>query len=184
MNDHYKLELNTNGDESYIEFKPLLIGKNVDYSLYISFDTKFDLLSLSNLKSLKKDENNLYIYNTNIKTDNNLIKYKLNSDISKKLKNKQWILNVLAEEKNIYNISISYDILKNYEESGSSVGIIILWILIILLICGAAYAAYYFFYKKKYAKDSELMKDINDVHLSMEDQSERGLMANEEGIIK
>ena len=185
LNDNYKLELNTNSDESYIQFKPLLIGKNVDYSFYISFDTQLDLLSLSSIKTLKKDEKTIYIYNANINTENDLIKFKLNSDISKQLKKKQWILNVLAEEKNIYNISISYDVLKSGEDiGGSSVGSTILLIFIILLlVCGVAYIAYSFFYKKKYSKDTELMKGINDVNLSMEDQSEKG-MTNEEVIIK
>ena len=179
INDNYKLELNT--ESSYIQFKPLFIGKIVDYSLYISFDTKQDLISISNLKSLKKDEKTIYIYNKNIISQTNLIKFNLNSDISKQLKNKQWILNVLAEEKNIYNVIMSYDILKGSGKKDRSVVIVILCIFIVLLICGAAYAAYYFLYKKKYAKDSQIMKDINDVHLSMADASER---TDEEGIIK
>ena len=130
-------------------------------------------------------------------TKNNLIKFNLNADISNQLKNKQWILNVLGEEKDIFNIIMSYDSLKGGEDKkppeeeqneeksggGTSAGTVLLWILIILLICGALYAAYYYFYKKKFKKDTDLLKDINDVNVSMEDQSDRGLNT-EEGLIK
>ena len=198
INDNYELELiNSNSEPSYIQFKPLLTDKNVNYTVYISFDTKIDLLSISNLKSLKNDDKTIFIYKQTMNTKNNLVKFNLNADISKQLKNKQWILNVLAEEKDIFNIIMSYDSLKGGEDKkppeeeqneeksggGTSAGTVLLWILIILLICGAIYAAYYYFHKKKFKKDTDLLKDINDVNVSMEDQSDRGLNT-EEGLIK
>ena len=94
-------------------------------------------------------------------------------------------MNVLAEEKNIYNVIMSYDLLKGGEKNGRTVVIVILCIfIIIVIICGAAYATYYFLYKKKYAKDKELMEGINDVNLSMADASERESITDEEAIIK
>ena len=91
----------------------------------------------------------------------------------------------MAEEKNMYNVIMSYDVLKGGEKNDCSDFIVILCIfIIIVVICGAAYAAYYFLYKKKYAKDKDLMEGINDVHLSMADTSKSGLITDEEGIIE
>ena len=61
---------------------------------------------------------------------------------------------------------------------------IFLWIFIVLLVAGGgAFAVYYFFYKKRNNKIDSLLDDINNVNLSMEDQTEKGLNT-EEGIIK
>ena len=74
------------------------------------------------------------------------IKFELDSDIANKIKDKNYIINILAEEKEKYNIVMSYDILDQEKEngeregkSGSSVGLVLLWIFIILLIAVGAY---------------------------------------------
>ena len=186
INNNYNLEY-FNDKDSYIQFKPLIKGKNIDYSLYLSLDTKIDLTSISNLKKLKDNGKTLYIITKSINTNNDYIKFELNSDISKKIKDNNFILNILAEENEIYNISMSYDILEKEKEkkkgkSGSSVGLILLWIFIIILIGVGAYLGYYFYVKKNNKKDDELLEKINDVNLSMEDQTGRG-ENTEEGIV-
>ena len=81
---------------------------------------------------------------------------------------------------------MSYDVIehggreKNDRKGGSYVGKIFLGIFIIILIGTGAFAAYYFLYKKKNKKENELLKDINDINLSMEDQSNRGINTEED----
>ena len=66
-------------------------------------------------------------------------------------------LNILAEEKEKYNLVVSYDVIEweggkgeNNEntasESVSYAGKVILWILIIIVLAGVGYAGYYFSY--------------------------------------
>ena len=188
INTNYSLEY-FDDKSAYIQFKPLIKGKDIDYSLYLSFDTNIDLTSISNLKKLKNDGKTLYIITKNINTKDDYTKFEINSDISKQIKDKSCILNILAEENKLYNISMSYDILekekgeeKKKGKSGSSAGMVFLWIFIILLIGVGAYFGYYFFIKKKYKKDDELLDKINDVNLSMEDQTGRG-ENTEEGVV-
>ena len=177
--------------------------KNIDYSLYISFDTNIDLSSISNLKKLIKDDKTIYIVTKKINTKDDLIKIDLYSEIAQikdQLNNKKWKLNILAEENDKYNIVMSYDVIEGQgnkggednneqnkenkeESSGSSVGKVFLWIFIIIIIAAAIYVAYYFLYKKRIRKDDDLLKDINDVNLSMEDQSAQA-QNTEEGYIK
>ena len=199
INDNYNIEFKS----SYIQFKPLMKDKNIDYSLYISFDTNIDLSSISNLKKLIKDDKTIYIVTKKINTKDDLIKIDLYSEIAQikdQLNNKKWKLNILAEENDKYNIVMSYDVIEGQgnkggednneqnkenkeESSGSSVGKVFLWIFIIIIIAAAIYVAYYFLYKKRIRKDDDLLKDINDVNLSMEDQSAQA-QNTEEGYIK
>jgi hypothetical protein len=113
-------------------------------------------------------------------------KIDLTPEISKKIKSKSYVLNILAEEKDIYNICMSYDAIGETEvgkkSSGSTAGKVFLWLFIIILIAASLYGAYYFFMKKRYKKDNDLLDSINDVNLSLEDQSNRGLNT-EEGTI-
>ena len=126
--------------------------KNIDYSLYISFDTNLDLTSISNLKKLIKDDKTIYILTKEINTKEDLIKIDLYSEmeqIKDQLNNNKWKLNILAEEKDKYNIIMSYDMIEGQgnkggednkeqnkeneeESSGSSVGKVFLWIFIII----------------------------------------------------
>ena len=191
INDDYTLKLFT--DKSfYIQFRPLIKGKNINYTLYLSFDTNIDLSKISNLQTLKNDGKAIYLFNKNINTKDDFIKFDLNSDISKQIKNKNYKINILAEEIDVYNIIMSYDMIKggegrnsekNEKKKGmSTAGKVFLWLFIIILIGGGAYASYFFLYKKKPKKDDELLKEIKDVNLSMEDQSQRGINT-EEGVV-
>ena len=191
INTNYSIELINDGDSEYVKFRPLIKGKNIDYYLYISLKTDNDLSRVSNLKSLENDKKNTYILHININTDLEFSKIDITSEISKEIKSKEFLLNILAEEKESYNICMSYDVIKVKENSqkkeekekgGSSVGKVFLALFIIILIGACAYGAFYFI-KKKRNKDDALLDDINDVNLSMEDQTERGLNT-EEGIIK
>lgn len=186
INNNYTLELINNGDSNNIIFRPLIKGKNIGYYLYISFDTKIDLSKVSTLKSLQNDNKNIYILNININTESEFNKIDLTPEISKKIKSKSYVLNILAEEKDIYNICMSYDAIGETEvgkkSSGSTAGKVFLWLFIIILIAASLYGAYYFFMKKRYKKDNDLLDSINDVNLSLEDQSNRGLNT-EEGTI-
>ena len=191
INTNYSIQLINDGDSEYVKFRPLIKGKNIDYYLYISLKTDNDLSKVSNLKSLENDKKNTYILHININTDLEFSKIDITSEISKEIKSKEFLLNILAEEKESYNICMSYDVIKVKENSqkkeekekgGSSVGKVFLALFIIILIGACAYGAYYFI-KKKRNKDDALLDDINDVNLSMEDQTERGLNT-EEGIIK
>ena len=191
INTNYSIELINDGDSEYVKFRPLIKGKNIDYYLYISLKTDDDLSKVSNLKSLENDKKNTYILHINMNTDLEFSKIDITSEISKEIKSKEFLLNILAEEKESYNICMSYDVIKVKENSqkkeekekgGSSVGKVFLALFIIILIGACAYGAYYFI-KKKRNKDDALLDDINDVNLSMEDQTERGLNT-EEGIIK
>ena len=78
---------------------------------------------------------------------------------------------------------MSYDALGEKEtgkkSSGSVAGKVFLWIFIIILIAASLYGAYYFFMKNKYKKDNDLLDSINDVNLSLEDQTNRGLNTEE-----
>ena len=184
INNNYSLEY-YNDKSSYIQFKPLIKGKDIDYSLYLSLDTKIDLVSISSLKKLKNDGKKLYIITKKLNSNNDYINIELNSDISKKIKDNNCLLNILAEENEIYHISMSYDVLekeKGKGKSGSSSGIVFLWILIIIIIGVGAYFGYYYYIKKKNRKDDELLDKINDVNLSMEDQAGRG-ENTEEGVV-
>ena len=191
INTNYSIELINDGDSEYVKFRPLIKGKNIDYYLYISLKTDDDLSKVSNLKSLENDKKNTYILHINMNTDLEFSKIDITSEISKEIKSKEFLLNILAEEKESYNICMSYDVIKVKENSqkkeekekgGSSAGKVFLALFIIILIGACAYGAYYFI-KKKRNKDDALLDDINDVNLSMEDQTERGLNT-EEGIIK
>ena len=191
INTNYSIELINDGDSEYVKFRPLIKGKNIDYYLYISLKTDDDLSKVSNLKSLENDKKNTYILHININTDLEFSKIDITSEISKEIKSKEFLLNILAEEKDSYNICMSYDVIKvkgnsqkkeEKEKGGSSAGKVFLALFIIILIGACAYGAYYFI-KKKRNKDDALLDDINDVNLSMEDQTERGLNT-EEGIIK
>ena len=191
INTNYSIELINEGDSEYVKFRPLIKGKNIDYYLYISLKTDNDLSKVSNLKSLENDKKNTYILHININTDLEFSKIDITSEISKEIKSKEFLLNILAEEKDSYNICMSYDVIKvkgnsqkkeEKEKGGSSAGKVFLALFIIILIGACAYGAFYFI-KKKRNKDDALLEDINDVNLSMEDQTERGLNT-EEGIIK
>jgi hypothetical protein len=188
INNNYNIEYKS----PYIQFKPLIKEHEVDYTIYLSLDKTIDLTGVSNLKKTNKEEKTIYIFNKAINTQDDLIKIDLNSVISNEIKEKKWSLNILAEEKEKYNLVVSYDVIEweggkgenneNTEsESASYAGKVILWILIIIVLAGLGYAGYYFLYKKKYKSDSKLLKEIDNVHLSMEDQSQA--VKNEEGNI-
>ena len=197
INDDYKIELiNTNQELPYAKFKPLLKQKDIEYSIYISFDKNLELSSVINLMKLKSNENKLYIMTKSISSED-FIKFDLTSEISNLMNNKKWALNVLAKEKEKYNIIMNYDMIEGGEDKdggekkdnkennetsgGTSAGIIILWILIVIIILAGAYAVYYFLFKKRFKKTDELLNEIDKVTLSMEDQANSNKINYEEG---
>lgn len=113
INDNYTIELVNSDKSSTLQFKPLFKKKDIDYSIYISFDEKIDLSSVPNLSNLESNNNNLYIFKKVINTENDIIKYELEPDVSSQIiKNKKWLINVLAKEKDKYNIELFYDIIE------------------------------------------------------------------------
>ena len=106
INDDYKIELiNTNQELPYVKFRPLIKKKEIEYSIYMSFDKSLDLSSVTNLMKLESNENKLYIMTKSINSDDDFIKFDLTSEISNLINNKNWILNILAKEKEKYNIT-------------------------------------------------------------------------------
>ena len=195
INDDYKIELiNTNQELPYAKFKPLLKQKDIEYSIYISFDKNTDLSSVTNLMKLESNENKLYIMTKSISSGDDFIKFDLTSDISHLINNKKWALNILAKEKEKYNIIMNYDMIEGGEDKdggekgdnkeasgGSSAGIIILWIIIVIVILAGGFAIYYFLFKKRFKKTDELLNEIDEVTLSMEDQANSNKVNYEEG---
>jgi len=191
INDNYTLKLVNSDKLSTLQFKPLFKKKDIDYSIYISFDERIDLSSAQNLSNLKSDNNKIYIFNKVINTENDIIKYELEQDVSSLInKNKNWLINVLAKEKDKYNIVMSYDVIEgNKEGSGNgekkekskfTLYLILIIILSISAIIGISFGIYYLYNYKKYSKINALLKDVENFNLSMEDQSKSNRLVNEE----
>jgi hypothetical protein len=191
INDNYTIELVNSDKSSTLQFKPLFKKKDIDYSIYISFDEKIDLSSVPNLSNLVADKNGLYIFNKVINTESDIINYELEPDISNQInKNKKWSINVLAKEKDRYNIVISYDMIEG-GSGGSGKGetkekskFILYLILIIAIsiaaIIGISFGIYYLYNYNKYRKIDLLLKDVDNFNLSMEDQSKSNRIINDE----
>jgi hypothetical protein len=195
INDNYTIELVNSDKSPTLQFKPLFKKKDIDYSIYISFDEKMDLSSVKNLSKLPNDKNSLYIFNKVINTENDIIKYELEPDVSNKIiKNKKWFINVLAKEKDRYHIDISYDVIEGgiggsgneekKEKNKFNFYLILILAFIIAAIIGISFGIYYLYNYYKYRKINLLLKDVNNFNLSMEDQSKSNSRINdEEGLI-
>jgi hypothetical protein len=195
INDNYTIELVNSDKSSTLQFKPLFKKKDIDYSIYISFDEKIDLSSVPNLSNLESNNNNLYIFKKVINTENDIIKYELEPDVSSQIiKNKKWLINVLAKEKDKYNIELFYDIIEggtgdsgNKEKKGKSkftLYLILILVISIAAIIGISFGIYYLYNYNKYRKIDLLLKDVDNFNLSMEDQSKSNRIINdEEGLI-
>ena len=195
INDNYNIEfINTNSETPYIKIKPLFRDKDIEYSVYLSFNKSIELSGVSNLKKLQNDENNIFIFNEKKRSSEDSIKLDLKSEILSQINNKEWQLNVLAEEKEIYNIAMSYDVIKGGENKGgekkeenngnNSAGTAFLLIFIILIILGGVLVGIFIYNNKKKFKNHEaLLKDIDNVNLSLEDQAKENKQNYEEGVI-
>ena len=191
INDNYKIELIFENNSNFIKFNPLFKNKNVVYNIFIFFDTKIEYISPTYLINKKEEGNtNLnYIITEEINSKENEIKIQLKGNIADKIKNEKSLITVLAEEKEIYNIIMNYDVLINSPEekqkegngknSGFIVGIIFLIIFIIILIVVLGYFAYKFFLKKKVKTEEELLEGINAVDASMNDENKSPLNYDE-----
>ena len=191
INDNYTIELVNSDKSSTLQFKPLFKKKDIDYSIYISFDEKIDLSSVPNLSNLESNNNNLYIFKKVINTENDIIKYELEPDVSSQIiKNKKWLINVLAKEKDKYNIELFYDIIEggtgdsgNKEKKGKSkftLYLILILAISIAAIIGISFGIYYLYNYNKYRKINLLLKDVDNFNLSMEDQSKSNRLINDE----
>ena len=191
INDNYTLELVNLDKSSALQFKPLFKKKDIDYSIYISFDEKIDLSSVQNLSNLAKNNNSLYVFKKVINTENDIIKYELEQDVSSQIKkDKKWSINVLAKEKDKYNIDISYDIIEGgmrgsgnkekKENSKFTLYLILIIAISIAAIIGISFGIYYLYNYNKYRKINLLLKDVNNFNLSMEDQSKSNRLVNDE----
>ena len=185
INNNYIIEYKS----PYIHFKPLMKEIKVDYTLYLTFDINNTLTGISNLKNTTKNGQTIYIINKEINTKDDFILIDLNSEmpeISKKIKDKKWNLNILAEEKEKYNLIVSYDVIKwegdnGDRDSSSKIGIVLLWVFIVIIIIAGSYAGYYFLYKMKKG-DDKLIKEVNNINLSMGEQTGQ-VVNNDEGYI-
>jgi len=158
INDNYTLKLVNSDKLSTLQFKPLFKKKDIDYSIYISFDERIDLSSVPILSNLKSDKNKIYIFNKVINSDYDFIKYELEPDISS-LINKNWLINVLEKEQSKYNIIMSYDVIEG-SKGGSSNGdkkekskltlyLILIIIFSIAAIIGISFGIYYLYILKQ-----------------------------------
>ena len=176
-----------------MKFRPLFKNKKVLYKIYIFFEDENKNISSSYLKDISEKEqtDSIKIITKEINTNTDNIKIPLNSEISDKIKYKKSFITVLAEEKEIYNIIMNYDVIinkpeKKEEDKGEKntlmiVGLIFLCLLIIVLIVALGYFAYKFFLKKKVKTDEELLKGINGVDIAM-DEENKAQLNNDEGI--
>jgi hypothetical protein len=193
INDNYIIELETEDNVKIVKFRPLFKNKKVLYKIYIFFEDENKNISSSYLKDISEKEqtDSIKIITKEINTNTDNIKIPLNSEISDKIKYKKSFITVLAEEKEIYNIIMNYDVIinkpeKKEEEKGEKntlmiVGLIFLCLLIIVLIVALGYFAYKFFLKKKVKTDEELLKGINGVDIAM-DEENKAQLNNDEGI--
>ena len=191
INDNYKIELISENKENLVKFNPLFKNKNVIYNIFIFFDTEIDFISPNYLIDKKKDAipDSNYIITEEINTKENMIKISLNANIADKINKEKSLITVLAEEKEIYNIIMNYDVLINNpkeeekegkgKNSGFIVGIIFLIIFIIVLIVVLGYFAYKFFLKKKVKTDKELLEGINAVDAALDDENKSPLNYDE-----
>ena len=191
INDNYKIELIFENNTNFVKFNPLFKNKNIIYNVFVFFDTKIEFISITYLinKIEDKNTNSDYILKEEINTKENEIKIPIKGNIAEKIKNEKSLITVLAEEKEIYNIIMNYDVLINTPEekqkegngknSGFIVGIIFLIIFIIILIVVLGYFAYKFFLKKKVKTDEELLEGINAVDASLNDENKSPLNYDE-----
>ena len=193
INDNYIIELETEDNIKIVKFRPLFKNKKVLYKIYIFFEDENKNISSSYLKDISEKEqtDSIKIITKEINTNTDNIKIPLNSEISDKIKYKKSFITVLAEEKEIYNIIMNYDVIINKQEKKEEdkgekntlmiVGLIFLCLLIIVLIVALGYFAYKFFLKKKVKTDEELLKGINGVDIAM-DEENKAQLNNDEGI--
>ena len=187
----YNIELIEENNIYYIKFNPLLKNNEVVYYIFIIFDEKINLISPSILKNIYENENSdfEYIITQRINTKDDSIQIELKSNIADKIVTQKCFITILAEEKDTYNILMNYDILihipkeQQKKVEGKSAGfiviIIFLSIFIIILIAVVGYFSYKFFLKKKVKTDEEILKGIDGVDVTLDDENKSPLNYDE-----
>lgn len=189
INEYYNIEFTNSNKSATLQFRPLFKKKDIDYSIYISFDEKLDLSSVPNLSKLTSDKKSLYVFNKVINTEDDVIKYELDQEVSSQInKNKKWFINVLAKEKDRYNIVMSYDIIEGSNEGSGkekenpkfTLYLILILAFCIVAIIGISIGVYCLYNYSKNRKINLLLRDVDNFNLSMEDQSKSNRIINDE----
>ena len=141
------------------------------YYIFIFFGNNIEFISPSFLHNLVRDENSdsKYIIKEIIKTNEKFIKKPLTTDISNKMKNENYVITILAEENDLYNIIMNYDVLKREFETKkneNNVTLIIaicLTVVVVVAIIVLSFLIYKYILKKKLKKDNLI---VNNIELS------------------
>ena len=190
ISNNYNIELIEENNMNYIKFNPLLKNKEVVYNIYVIFDDKIVSISPSIIKNISENENSdlIYIITKQINTKDDFIKISLNNNVAEQILKEKCFITILAEEKEIYNIIMNYDVLINIpkeqnegegKNAGFIIGIIFLCIFIIILIVVGGYFSYKFFLKKKTKTDEEILKGIDGVDVTLDDENKSPLNYDE-----
>ena len=176
---NYTIELENNTYS--INFKPLFKNKNIIYNIFIFYNEIKDNISPSYLYQLTKNNespNSISIIKKEINTNNDTIKILLDNNDIDRIKKENCYITVLAQENQIYNIIMNYDIVINNatkSRTGLIIGIIFGSLAFIALILVLGYFAYKYFLKKKVKSEEELIKHINSVDVNIGEENKEKL---------
>ena len=171
INENYNIELSFENNIYSIKYNPLFKNIEVLYYIFIFFGNNIEFISPSFLHNLVRDENSdsKYIIKEIIKTNEKFIKKPLTTDISNKMKNENYVITILAEENDLYNIIMNYDVLKREFETKkneNNVTLIIaicLTVVVVVAIIVLSFLIYKYILKKKLKKDNLI---VNNIELS------------------
>ena len=176
---NYTIELENNTYS--INFKPLFKNKNIIYNIFIFYNEIKDNISPSYLYQLTKNNespNSISIIKKEINTNNDTIKILLDNNDIDRIKKENCYITVLAQENQIYNIIMNYDIVINNatkSRTGLIIGIIFGSLAFIALILVLGYFAYKYFLKKKVKSEEELIKHIDSVDVNIGEENKEKL---------
>ena len=194
---NYTIDLEIESNSYSVKFKPLFKNKNVIYNIFIFYNEIKENISPSYLHQLTKNNeksDSISIIRKEINAKEDIIKILLNSSDIDRIKKENCSITALAEENQIYNIIMNYDIFVNTLPEGKSgkgtgliIGIVFASLIFIALIIVLGYFAYKYFLKKKTKSEEELIKHINSVDVNIDEESKSQInnqneQNNDEGI--
>lgn len=179
INQNYSLEFLEKSKNKYsIKFRPLIKNESIKYNLFFSFNNNNDFSSIINLKDkLSNKGGDIIIYSLDKNSNADFIELELPEEITEQInkrKNDPWKINILAEQKDNYELIMNYDTLKyksREKENERKLKIIIMTVSIILMAAIIIIIIILCFLKKKRKADEELEK-INPFAVSMGEQKE------------
>ena len=188
---NYTIDLNKENDAYKVKFKPLFKSKNIVYNIFIFYNDIKDNISPTYLNLLSKNNNNkdsVSVIKKEMNAKEDIIEISLDNNDIDRIKKEKCYITVLAEENEIYNIIMNYDIFINTPEEvksgkgpGLLIGIIFGCLLVIALTVVLGYFAYKFLLKKKVKSEEELIKGIDSVNVKF-GEDDKSQLNNDEGI--